>query len=89
MTYMLVRNRVEDYATWKRVFDEQADAARAAGLHLLHVWRAADNPNEVFFIFEVDDVAKAEAFVSTPESRQVGQRAGVLDGDIRYLESVE
>lgn len=87
MTFMWVRNRVRDYATWKRVFDEQADTARDAGLRLLNLWRAADDPNDVFFVFEVQDVDTAEAYVRSPASQRVGERAGVIDGEIRYLES--
>ena len=43
MTYMLCRNRLADFARWKRVFDSHAEAHRAAGLNLLHLWRSLDN----------------------------------------------
>jgi hypothetical protein len=87
MQYMLVRNRVQDYAVWKRVFDQQAEAARAAGLRLVHLWRAVDDPDDVYFLLGVDNMEAAEAYVNAPESADVGQRAGVIDGDIRYLDA--
>ena len=31
MPYVLVRHKIEDYAKWKPVFDEDATARRASG----------------------------------------------------------
>lgn len=52
---LLVRNKVADYGRWRRLFDEQGEAARAAGLSLRQLWRSVDDPNDVFFLFEVED----------------------------------
>lgn len=53
MTCMLCRNRVSDFPRWKCVFDSHRDAHRNAGLELAHMWRDADDPNDVFFMFDV------------------------------------
>jgi len=87
MRYMLAWNRVRDYDTWKAVFDDQSKAAEA-GLRLLHLWRTVEDPNVVYFLLEVGDMQKAEAFVHAPESAEAGERAGVIEGDITYLEDV-
>ena len=86
MLTMLNRNRVEDYSKWKQVFDSQDSAAREAGLHLTDLWRDIEDPNNVFFIFRVSDLKKARAFISAPEATEVGRKAGVLDGEIHFLE---
>ena len=86
MLEMLVRNRVEDYDRWKKVFDEQDAAAREAGLVLTDLWRDADDPNNVFFVLSIGDLEKARAYVADPESAEVGKRAGVIDGEIHYVE---
>lgn len=52
MIHMLVRNRVADFAKWKRIFDSHAEAHREAGLHLVHLWRSLEDQNNVFFLFE-------------------------------------
>lgn len=89
MLTMLSRNRVEDYSKWKRVFDSQASAAREAGLHLTDLWRDVQDPNNVFFLFHVGDLEKARAFIADPKAAEVGKAAGVLDGEIHFLEREE
>ena len=86
MLEMLVRNRVEDYSRWRKVFDEQDAAGREAGLVLTDLWRDIENPNNIFFTFRIGDLEKARAFVADPEQAEVGKRAGVIDGEIHYVE---
>jgi len=89
MTYMLCRNRVTDFAKWKGVFDSHAEAHCAAGLNLVQLWRTLDEPNNVVFLFEVDSIEKAKAFINAPEAAETGKAAGVVDGDYQFLESSE
>ena len=84
---LLVRNRVEDVDRWKRVFDGQAAAGAAAGMRVVQVWRSVDAADEVFFLLEVEDRARAEAFMASPESAAVGVEAGALDGEVHFLEA--
>jgi hypothetical protein len=86
MLTMLVRNRVEDYSTWKRIFDSQESAAQEAGLTLTDLWRDIEEPSNVFFLFRVADLDKARAFLADPQSAEVGRRAGVVDGEVYFLE---
>ena len=86
---MLVRNTVEDFGRWRRVFDAQAAAGRSAGLNVLQMWRSVDDPNEVYFLLDVEDRARAEAFMDTPESAAAGTKAGVIEGDVRFLEAAQ
>ena len=60
----------------------------AAGLTVLHAWRSADTPGEVFFILGVEDRAKAEAYMATPEAAAVGEEAGAIDGEYWFLEEL-
>jgi hypothetical protein len=89
MTYMLCRNRLVDFARWKRVFDSHAEEHRKAGLNLLHLWRSLDNPNNVFFLFEVNSMAKARDFISAPEAAEAGRASGVIDGEMHFLEEID
>ena len=88
MAYMLVRNKVRDFDVWKTVFDDQLDAVRDAGLGLVHLWRSMDDPNEVFFLLSVSDMERAKAFTADPASAATGERAGVLEGKIHYVDDV-
>ena len=85
---LLVRNKVKDAVHWKRVFDEQDGAARAYGLTVVSVWHDVDEPGQVYFVLDVEDRAKAEAFMALPESGDVGERAGVLDGEAHFLQDL-
>jgi hypothetical protein len=87
MLFMLCRNRVKDFATWKKVFDSHAQAHRDAGLHLTSLWRSRDEPNNVFFLFAVSDADGAQAFVNAPEGKESAEASGVVDGEFHFLES--
>jgi len=85
MLRMLVQNTVQDYATWRAVFEENTHTFAPAGLSLEWVRRNPDNPNEVWFCLLVQDRAKAESYLSDPAHAQIGQRATVTAGQITYL----
>lgn len=84
---LLVRNRVKDAERWKRVFDAQTASGAAAGLRVVQMWRSVDAPDQVFFLLEVEDRERAEAYMASPESAAVGTEAGALDGEVHFLEA--
>jgi hypothetical protein len=86
---LLCRNKLADFETWWAVFETHADTHRNAGLTLEQLWISADDADEVFFLFNVDDRVKAEAFMDAPESTESGLEAGVLDGEYQFIEKVE
>lgn len=72
MTFMLTRIRVDDYDTWKPMFDSDPPGARGAakGHRIL---RGLDDPNEVFVQVE---------FASPQDARAAREQliaSGVLD----------
>ena len=87
MIVMLCRNRVADFPKWKAVFDSHAQAHRTAGLRLRDLWRDIAEPNNVFFVFEVTSLDRAQAFISDPASAEAGRTSGVLDGEYHFLET--
>ncbi len=60
---------------------------RRGRLAVVRVWRSVDAADEVFFLLEVEDRARAEAFMASPESAAVGVEAGVLDGEVHFLDA--
>jgi hypothetical protein len=87
MTVMLCKNRVADFSKWKAVFVSHAQAHRAAGLRLRDLWRELEDPNNVFFVFEVANLDKARAFISDPAAAEAGKTSGVQEGEFHFLES--
>ena len=90
MSYMLCWNKVEDYDTWRAVFDanQAAGDGEAADIQLEKMWRSVDDPNLIYFIFKIGDRAKAEALLNAPEAAESGERSGVLDGDCHFVEEL-
>jgi len=88
MTYMLCRNRVANFFKWKAVFDAHLEAQADSGLRLLDLWRSVDDPNNVFFRFEVTDIEKARQFINDPAAAKAGEESGVIDGEIHFVESI-
>ena len=89
MTQLLCRNRVEDFETWRSIFVSDEQAQGASGLVLKKLWRAVDDPNNVFFLFDVRSIQEAEAFMSTPEAEEAGRASGVLDGECYFVETAD
>ena len=88
MICMLCRNRVADYANWREVFDSHSGDHARTGLRLIGLWRDVQDANSVFFNFEVTDMERARAFISSPESEQAGKDSGVIDGEYHFAEAV-
>ncbi len=90
MPYILVRHKVEDYAKWKPIFDEDGVNRKAGGSKGSQLLRNADDPNELLILMEWDDLGKARQFTQSPALREAMERAGVTDHpDIYFLDEVE
>jgi hypothetical protein len=86
MGFLLVRHKVKEYHEWRRVFDRHKEAQHHAGLRIEKVMRNLYEPEEVFLLFEVLDLAKARSFVSSSEVAAAEAESGVVDTpDIYFL----
>lgn len=86
---LLVRNKVEDFAKWYAYFSADTEAAAEYGLTVSSLWRSAADPNDLFFLLNVEDMEKANQFMARPESQEIGIKSGVIDGEFHYLEALE
>ncbi|WP_345974210.1 antibiotic biosynthesis monooxygenase [Sulfurimonas sp. HSL3-7] len=90
MVYLLIRHKVEDYDTWKSMYDEHAAARKAAGSQGARLLRNTNDGNEVVAIISWPDFQHAQAFSNSPDLHAVMQKAGVIGvPDLLYLEEVE
>lgn len=85
---LLVRNKVKDFARWRSYFDAEEKPAEEYGLKLVSLWQSMDDPNDVFFLFDVDDVDRANDFMARPESQEIGEKSGVISGEFYFIKSV-
>lgn len=69
-TYILVQHKVKNFAAWKAIFDLNEVRWETAGLRIMHLFRSADDGNEVTLLFEVDDILIMQVHLES---------AGILD----------
>lgn len=87
MAYMFVRHTVKDFDAWKSVFDAVGDLRRRNGERSYRILREGNGSNELFALFEWDNIDNARAYASSPELRAAMERAGVVGKpDIYFLE---
>ena len=85
-SFMLIRQKVKDFADWKRAYDAHLPKRAAAGLKEKQLLRGDSNPDEVFVLFEAQDLARAKAFSESADLKETMQKAGVIDRpDIYFL----
>ena len=85
MRYMLCRNRVGDFARWKAIFSSHQKAHQNAGLRLMKLWRDLQDTNNVFFLFELESLEKAQEFISDPAATEAAKASGVIEGEYHIL----
>jgi heme-degrading monooxygenase HmoA len=87
MPYILVRHKVEDYAKWRPAYDEHGAARQASGCKGTHVFRNAEDPNEIVMLLEWDDLENARQLIQSENLREAMKRSGVADQpDIYFLD---
>jgi hypothetical protein len=50
------------------------------------MWRTVEDPDNVFFVFEVSSLELARIFISNPESAKAAKASGVIDGEYHFVE---
>jgi hypothetical protein len=68
-----------------------ADSASHAkeGLMFRHLWRNADDPNEILFIFTAADLERARKFIDDQHSRLHEENPDATMPEITYLQGIE
>jgi hypothetical protein len=76
--YITVLHECTEFSHWKKAFDADASARKAAGLTTLHVMREHSNPNLLALMFEASDVSRARAFAQSPQLAERMRQAGII-----------
>lgn len=73
-----VSHRVKDFDAWLKAYDAEGKTTRAAnGLVDRALSRGVDDPNMVYIVFAVSDMAKAKARLNSPDLKKIMTDAGV------------
>ena len=90
MPALLIRQRVSDYAAWKRAFAEQAHARIANGCQGVQIFRNPDDSNETIVILAWDSLVRARLFSRSDELLESLDQPGVSERpDLWLLEEID
>ena len=90
MPYVLIHHNVADYDKFRSVFDFDAERRKRLGSKGGRLLHSSEGPNDLFALFEWDDVDKAREFVAAYETHEAFEWVGAF-GEVRafVLEDVE
>lgn len=78
MPHMAVQLMIGDCEKWRSVFDKHKPLRDNAGIKNTHVYRNADDPEEVMVCGETSDVAKAREALAGEKLKAAMKEAGVV-----------
>lgn len=89
MANLLVHHKVQDYNKWKPFFDEHSSFRAQNGSKGGKVFRNANDPNDLFILFEWDSVENIQKFAQSDNLKETMAKAGVIGmPDVHILEEV-
>ncbi|HEY9795118.1 MAG TPA: antibiotic biosynthesis monooxygenase, partial [Leptolyngbyaceae cyanobacterium] len=77
MQYVLIIHEVEDYESWKKVFDNASDIRREAGERSYQVLKYESDPNKVVHFSSWTSIDDAKRFFESPKLIRIRAEAGV------------
>jgi quinol monooxygenase YgiN len=89
MQYVLIIHEVEDYESWKQVFDNAADIRQEAGERTYQVLKYQNNPNKIVHFSAWTSIDDAKQFLESPKLVQIRIEAGVKSPEFIYLDQLE
>jgi hypothetical protein len=86
MAHVLARLREVPLADIERILRNDAPQHAAKGLYLEHLRQNADDPDEVLFLFRVDDLDAAKRFIEAMHENARRQAPDARLPDMTFLE---
>ena len=87
MTRLLIKHKVQDYPSWKKVFDGFKETRRAGGEKSYQILHPENEGNNLLAFFEWDSINNAKKFVNSPELQEAMHNAGVVgQPEVYFLE---
>ena len=88
MATMIIRHKVEDYAKWKRGYDEADWLRKQHGITYASVHREESNPNDIIVVHQFRDMKGAKDFVNAAPPI-MGEIGVIGSPEIWFSEDVE
>lgn len=78
MAKLLVHHKVQDYSTWRQIFDEDDRRREEYGSTGSQVLKSASDPNDLTIIMDWPSVDAAKAFATSDDLKEKMKHAGVI-----------
>jgi hypothetical protein len=86
MVTLFVHHKVQDYPTWRKVFDETTLTRTRFGSTGQQVFCSPTDPNEITILTEWKEISQARAYAQSNEMKDAMQNAGVISQpDVVFL----
>jgi len=90
MATMIVKHKVADFTSWKKVFDSMKDVRFSYGWIGHEVHRDANDPNTIVVVNHAKTLDGIKAYGTSPELKDSMKRAGVISApEITFLSDEE
>lgn len=86
MATLIVHHKVQDYAAWRKVFDDHDKTRKEYGSTRFQVFQSASDPNDITAIMDWPSVDAAKAFATSDSLKEAMKNAGVTSQpEVMYL----
>jgi quinol monooxygenase YgiN len=89
MPHVLIIHEVNDYPTWKIIFDDAAAMRKEAGELNYQLLRDGTDANNIVHFSEWISLDKARSFFESPALISIREKAGVKTPNFIYLNEIE
>ena len=83
MATLFVQHKVNDYATWRAVYDSVEGLQARGGVVEQAVYRSVDDPNTTLVMHRFGSAGEMRAFMESSELREAMGKAGVIESSMR------
>lgn len=88
MKHVLIIHEVEDYDSWKVIFDEASEIRKKAGEQSYQVLKYESDPNKIVHFSKWSSIDNAKQFFESKELVEIRKQAGVKAPEFIYLEEI-
>lgn len=78
MATLIVQHKVQDYAVWRKIFDDDEQTRKESGSTGFQVLKSASDPNDLTVIMDWSSVDAAKAFATSDSLKEKMKNAGVI-----------
>ncbi|MGB3204559.1 MAG: antibiotic biosynthesis monooxygenase [Crinalium sp.] len=89
MQYVLIIHEVEDYAAWKKVFDNAAQIRKEAGEISYQLLKLNTDANNIVHFSHWSSLQNAKNFFESERLVEIRKKAGVKAPTFIYLDEIE